>query len=201
MSVTALAIAQGALWVVVLVMLLMVLGLMRQVGTLLERVSPAGISADKAAALAIGDAVPHRTLAGFSGANVAIGGALKDKAQLIVFVSPQCDVCKSISPMIARLSHSGRTRFTTTLAVAHDGLEDASTYAAASPDVEAVSAKEIASTFGAVQLPHVVIIREDGRLETSAPAASSKAFEELVAPLTKALNTPKIPAQSMESLA
>ncbi|MEO0413233.1 MAG: hypothetical protein AAF221_15500 [Pseudomonadota bacterium] len=188
-----------ALWAVVISLAVIVLGLMRQVGTLLERVSPAGMSSAQSAALKPGDRVDDIKTRSVAGDEVIIGGALEQRAQLIVFVSPMCDVCKAITPLIKQLTLSGAQNLVTTLAVSTADGGDMSPYETIT-GAALIDAKDVAATFGAVNLPHVVIIREDGRLQTSAPAPDLPAFETLVAPLNAAMSTPEFHAQRLESL-
>lgn len=199
MTTTGLVIAQIVLWLVVLAMLAVVLGLMRQVGTLLERVSPAGISPADAAALKTGDLVEPKSLTALTGEPVTVGGALGARAQFIVFVSPLCDVCKTIMPSVEALASRSAEKVVTTLAVSTQEGGSLSAYKNVS-GAAVVDAADLAVTFGAVELPHVVLIREDGRLATSAPARSLADFEDLVQPLKAAAPHPEMHPKQMESL-
>lgn len=188
-----------ALWAAVVALAMIVLGLMRQVGTLLERVSPAGISAADSLGLKLGEFVEEIKTRTLAGEDMAIGGAREGCAQLIVFVSPLCDVCKSVTPIIARIADNGSPNIAISVAISTGEGEDISTYEAIS-GAALIDARDVATTFGAVDLPHVVIIREDGRLQAAEPARTIAAFEALVRPLEAATNKPEIHAQRLESL-
>lgn len=180
---SVLVISHLALWLVVIAMAAVVVSLMRQTGVLLERISPAGLSADDRLALKKGQPVEKMGLTTLKGERHAVGGALKTRAQLLLFVSPRCDVCKSILPSAAALWDDAHGKLDITLAVA-DASEGHL------PDIAdkiaQVPAEKIASQFGVSQLPHLVLIREDGRLETSQYVPALGDFTAATAPLRPA---------------
>lgn len=175
-----LVITHIALWVVVLAMAAVVVSLMRQTGILLERISPAGLSAKDSLALKKGQAVEKMTLAALDGAQHTVGGALEGVAQLLLFVSPRCDVCKSILPDAVSLAKALPSKLMLTLVVA-DAAEGALPQSVG--HLPQVPAEKIASQFGVAQLPHLVLIREDGRLELSEYIMARADFASATAPL------------------
>ncbi len=96
---TALLIAVIVLWLVVLAMAGVIMALARQVGILHERLAPVGaltIGADPV----IGKAAPRVRVRTFSGAQIEIGAPVAaGTAQLLLFVAPDCPVCKKIIPL------------------------------------------------------------------------------------------------------
>ncbi|HVO47663.1 MAG TPA: methylamine dehydrogenase accessory protein MauD [Steroidobacteraceae bacterium] len=97
---TALAISNIVLWVVVLALLVVVLALTRQVGVLHERIAPAGaLMLNKG--LTVGEQVPPIDVTDLDGRTLRVGAARDDgMSTLLLFVSPTCPVCESLLPVI-----------------------------------------------------------------------------------------------------
>ncbi len=96
---TALLVSVIVLWVVVLAMAGVIVALARQVGVLHERLAPVGALTIGAEPV-IGKAAPHVKAATLSGATLEIGLPLASaSAQLLLFVAPDCPVCKKIIPL------------------------------------------------------------------------------------------------------
>lgn len=185
---SVLVISHLALWLVVIAMAAVVVSLMRQTGVLLERISPAGLSADDSLALKKGQAVEKMALTALNGEAHTVGGALTSSAQLLLFVSPRCEVCKSILPSAAALAEASQGKLAVTLAVA-DAEQGALPHVA--DGIAQVPAEKIASQFSVSQLPHLVLIREDGRLESSQYVPTLGDFAAATAPLKPAKTTQK----------
>ncbi|MBV8852063.1 MAG: hypothetical protein JOY91_01620, partial [Sinobacteraceae bacterium] len=97
---TALAISNIVLWIVVLVLLVVVLALTRQLGVLHERIAPAGALMLNRG-LAVGEAVPVIDAVDLEGEALRIGAPSgSGKSTLIVFLSPTCPVCESLLPVL-----------------------------------------------------------------------------------------------------
>ena len=89
------------LWALVLVLAGVVVALVRQIGVLHERVAPAGALAVGGGPQA-GEAAPQLDLVDWNGKSVRLGGAAKDgRSTLLVFLSPTCQVCRSLLPALA----------------------------------------------------------------------------------------------------
>src|SRR6202522_4533623 len=97
---SALAISNVVLWVVVASLLVVVLALMRQLGVLHERIAPVGALMLNRG-LAVGDKAPVLDVPDLNGATMRIGESRADgKSTLLLFVSPTCPVCKSLLPIV-----------------------------------------------------------------------------------------------------
>lgn len=97
---TALAISNVVLWVVVLALALIVLALVRQLGVLHERIAPAGALMLNRG-LNVGERVPMMDVETLDGQSLLLGSPRSDgKSTLLVFVSPTCPVCKSLLPVV-----------------------------------------------------------------------------------------------------
>ncbi|HET9390630.1 MAG TPA: methylamine dehydrogenase accessory protein MauD [Steroidobacteraceae bacterium] len=97
---TALAVSNIVLWVIVLALLVVVLALTRQVGVLHERISPVGaLMLNKG--LAVGEPAPPVDVVDLDGHELRIGAPRGDGlSTLILFVSPTCPVCESLLPVL-----------------------------------------------------------------------------------------------------
>ena len=97
---TALAVSNVALWVLLLVLAAIVLALVRQVGVLHERIAPAGALMLNRG-LAVGEPAPVLEVADLEGHAHRVGAARTDgRSTLLLFVSPTCPVCKSLLPAV-----------------------------------------------------------------------------------------------------
>jgi methylamine dehydrogenase accessory protein MauD len=97
---TALAISNVVLWLVVIGLTLVLLALTRQLGVLHERIAPAGALMINRGP-AIGEAVAALDVVDLHGRQLRIGAARADgRSTLILFVSPTCPVCKALLPVV-----------------------------------------------------------------------------------------------------
>lgn len=97
---SALALSNAVLWVLVLVLAAVVLALVRQVGVLHERIAPAGALMLQRG-LAVGEPAPVLEIADLEGTAQRVGSARGDgRSTLLLFVSPSCPVCKALLPAV-----------------------------------------------------------------------------------------------------
>ncbi len=93
---TALAVSNVVLWVLVLALAAVVLALTRQLGVLHQRIAPAGALMLNRG-LTVGEPAPVLELADLDGRELKVGAARDDgRSTLLLFVSPTCPVCKSL---------------------------------------------------------------------------------------------------------
>jgi methylamine dehydrogenase accessory protein MauD len=98
--VTALAVSNAALWLVVIVLAVALLAVIRQLGVLHERIAPVG-ALMLAKGLQVGESAPQIAVQDLDGRSMTLGAARADeRATLIMFVSPTCPVCKTLLPAI-----------------------------------------------------------------------------------------------------
>src|SRR5207248_1753598 len=99
-AVTALAVSNVALWILLLVLSAVVLALVRQVGVLHERIAPAGALMLNRG-LVVGEPAPALEVADLEGRTHRPGAVRPDgRSTLLLFVSPTCPVCKSLLPAV-----------------------------------------------------------------------------------------------------
>lgn len=97
---TALAISNVVLWLVVIALSLALLAVIRQLGVLHERIAPVG-ALMLAKGLKVGELAPTVAAQDLQGRSLAIGTARTDqRATLVMFISPTCPVCKTLLPAL-----------------------------------------------------------------------------------------------------
>jgi methylamine dehydrogenase accessory protein MauD len=98
--VTALAMSNAVLWLVVIALSVALLAVVRQLGVLHERIAPVG-ALMLAKGLKVGDSAPQIAVQDLEGRSITVGAARTDeRAALIMFVSPTCPVCKALLPAL-----------------------------------------------------------------------------------------------------
>jgi len=98
--VSALAVSNLVLWILVLLLGVLLLALVRQVGVLHERIAPAGALMLNRG-LNIGEPGPLVEVADLEGRALRVGSAREDgRSTLLLFVSPGCPVCKTLLPAV-----------------------------------------------------------------------------------------------------
>lgn len=97
---TALAVSNAVLWVVVIALSVALLAVVRQLGVLHERIAPVG-ALMLAKGLKVGDSAPQIAVQDLEGRSLTVGAVRTDeRAALIMFVSPTCPVCKALLPAL-----------------------------------------------------------------------------------------------------
>jgi methylamine dehydrogenase accessory protein MauD len=168
------------LWFLVVLLGVAVLALARQIGILHTRLAPAGALMTSAGPK-VGEAAPTMTVNDIEGREVAVGGA-REAAQLILFVSPTCPICKSLVPTAKALARSERRRLTLTFASDGGELEPHRQYVndmdmARYPYVVSL---ELGMRFEVGKLPYAVLIGADGVLRSKGLVNSREHLESLV---------------------
>jgi methylamine dehydrogenase accessory protein MauD len=98
--VTALAVSNGALWLIVIALSVALLAVIRQLGVLHERIAPVG-ALMLAKGVKIGESAPQVTVQDIEGGSHIVGAPRSDgRATLVMFVSPTCPVCKTLLPVL-----------------------------------------------------------------------------------------------------
>lgn len=168
------------LWFLVIVLGVAVLALARQIGILHTRLAPAGALMTSAGPK-VGEPAPTLTVNDIDGREVAVGGE-REAAQLILFVSPTCPICKSLVPTAKALARSERRRLTLTFASDGGELEPHRQYVndmdmARYPYVVSL---ELGMRFEVGKLPYAVLIGADGVLRSKGLVNSREHLESLV---------------------
>jgi methylamine dehydrogenase accessory protein MauD len=177
---TALAISNIVLWVVVLTLLLIVLALVRQLGVLHERIAPAGALMLNRG-LNVGERVPMMDVEDLEGRALGVGAPRGDgKSTLLVFVSPTCPVCKTLLPIVK----SGRKDEQDWLEVilASDGDRDEHRQFARDHgllELPYVVSAPLGLTYQVSRLPFAALVDPDGILRARGLVNSREHLESL----------------------
>jgi methylamine dehydrogenase accessory protein MauD len=124
--VTALAVSNVVLWVLLLVLAAVVLALVRQVGVLHERIAPAGALMLNRG-LTVGEPAPALEVADLDGRAHQVGSTRADgRSTLLLFVSPSCPVCKALLPAVKSSRRDERAWMDVILASDGDSQEQRS---------------------------------------------------------------------------
>lgn len=175
----ALLISQCVLVVILIGLGLMLLALARQIGVLHERLVPLETT-DRAVGLQPGNPVPRMMLKGIGNPPVAIGERLTAGAQqLLLFVAPDCPVCKRVLPHALAIGESGRAD----LVVVGDGalpeLEDMGRVFVKGRAPLAAAA-ELGLVLQVSRLPFAAVIDENGVLAARGLVNTSSHLEALL---------------------
>jgi len=99
------AVSYVVLWILVIGLALLSLALARQVGTLHLRLGPRGALEIDQEGPPLGEAPEPLDLADLDGRPVSIGGP--GASQLVLFVSPDCPVCRDVLPSLGAAARAG----------------------------------------------------------------------------------------------
>ena len=176
---TVLIVSQIFSWFVILGLGLALLALARQVGVLHVRVAPAGALLTGKGPV-VGEPAPVLDVATLEGAPLSIGKALaKGRKQLLLFVSPQCPLCKELIPIAKNFARTER------LDIVFVGDDDANEQRAMVARLDMaglpfVNGPLVGRTFHVDRLPHAVLIGDDGVLLSKGLVNSREHLESLV---------------------
>ncbi|MDH3199827.1 MAG: methylamine dehydrogenase accessory protein MauD [Myxococcales bacterium] len=159
----ALVVSNIILWLIVVGLAVTVFALVRQIGVLHERITPAGALSPHAK-IEVGEPAPEMVLTDLQDRLVRVGGVSKDETQtLLFFLSPSCPVCKTLLPTVERVARAEVPRVRVVLA--SDGeLEEQIAFAdeEAPKGIPYVLSTELGMTYGVGKLPYAVLIDKNG---------------------------------------
>jgi methylamine dehydrogenase accessory protein MauD len=176
---TSLIISQVLSWIVILVLGTALLALARQVGVLHMRVAPAGAltTAGGPSVGDLADAIPAQTL---EGRMTVVGGPAPGTAlRLLMFVSAQCPLCKSLIPMATSFAHDERIM----LSFVGDDEPAAQREMISKHGLERytfINGPEVGQAYGVGKLPFAVLLDERGAVLSKGLVNSREHLESLV---------------------
>lgn len=177
---TALAISNAVLWVLVLVLTGVVLALVRQVGVLHERIAPAGaLMLNRGPA--VGEPAPQLDVADLEGHAHQLGRARPDgRSTLLLFVSPSCPVCKSLLPAVKSSRKDERGWMDVILASDGDAREQREFVRAQGLDgIPYVVSAALGLAYQVSRLPFAALLDEHGILRARGLVNSREHLESL----------------------
>jgi methylamine dehydrogenase accessory protein MauD len=166
-------------WLVLGALVLAGLALARQVGVLHVRVAPAG-ALDANRGPAVGDKAPPLALTTLDGRPYTVGGVSPVQAnRLLMFVSAQCPMCKTLIPVAKSFAAAERVQ------LVFIGDDDAAVQEAlvAAQGLEAhpfVNSGEVGRLFEVDKLPHAVLLGSDGTVLAKGLVNSREHLESLI---------------------
>jgi methylamine dehydrogenase accessory protein MauD len=177
---TALAISNTVLWVLVLVLAAVVLALVRQVGVLHERIAPAG-ALMLHRGLTVGEAAPVVEVADLEGRAHRLGSARTDgRSTLLLFVSPSCPVCKTLLPAVKSSRSDERTWMDVILASDGERAEQLAFVAKQGLDgIPYVVSSALGLAYQVSRLPFAALVDENGVLRARGLVNSREHLESL----------------------
>ena len=176
---TVLIVSQILSWIVILGLGLALLALARQVGVLHVRLAPAGALLSSKGPV-VGEAAPVLDAVTLDGAPLAIGKPLaKGRAQLLLFVSPYCPLCKDLIPIAKSFAKTEK------LDIIFVGDDEAAEQRAmiarlGMEGMSFVNSSIVGRAFHVDRLPHAALIGEDGTLISKALVNSREHLESMI---------------------
>ena len=175
----SLLIAHLSLWILLAGMTVLLVVLSRQIGGLHHRLAPAGALAVNAL-LDIGQQAPVVQVTTLNGTRVTVGGGGRPRSQLLLFLSPDCPISRSLVPVLGSLPRS--ERWLELLLVSDGGDEARHAEFAAGRDLaglDYVLSEQLGRAFGVSKLPYAVLVDEAGRVAGMGIVNSREHLESL----------------------
>jgi methylamine dehydrogenase accessory protein MauD len=175
-----LVISNIVLWVLVLVLAAVLLAVVRQLGVLHERITPAGALMLNRG-LTVGEAAPALEVTDLAGAVLKVGEKRADgRSTLLLFVSPTCPVCKTLLPAVK--SSRKDERGWLDLILASDGDIAAQQAFVRSQGLEAIPyvvSAALGLAYQVSRLPFAALLDENGVLRARGLVNSREHLESL----------------------
>ena len=169
------AISYIALWFLVVALALLVVALARQVGTLHLRLGPRGALEIDDEGPPLGDAPDPAIERDLDGREVAVGGP--GRAQLLLFVSPECPVCREVLPSVQAVASAARLD---PLVVSDADHEHAAAAYRRRPGAPVVAAPELHRHYRVPGTPFAVVLDETGTVRAKGTVNNLEQVEGLV---------------------
>jgi methylamine dehydrogenase accessory protein MauD len=161
---TAFLAAFAVQWVVIALLAVMMVGLLRQVGMLHERLGPVG-ALTLPGGPKVGDIAPAFDLPSLTGGQVRVGGMNEGgTSTLLFFLSPTCAICKTMLPILLSMAREHRG---TRLVFASDGDEERQMKLIVQEkltDYPFVLSTDLGRAHGVAKLPYAVLLDAEGRI-------------------------------------
>jgi methylamine dehydrogenase accessory protein MauD len=177
---SALAISNVVLWIIVLALLALVLALTRQIGVLHERISPVGaLMINKG--LTVGEQVPVVDVADLGGQALKVGAPRTDGlSTLLLFVSPTCPVCESLLPVLQSSRKQEKSWLRIVLASDGDlGTQREFVRSKGLGDFQYVVSAPLGMTYQVSRLPFAALVDAEGKLRARGLVNSREHLESL----------------------
>lgn len=175
------------LWFLVIVLGVIVVALARQIGTLHLRLGPRGALEIDDEGPPLGEAVEPFEVPDTTGQTASIGGP--GEAQLLLFVSPGCMVCKQVLPALPVIASAGRMRPYVITDV--DLHETKRAYDGRDLKAPLVSGVQIAQRYDVPGTPYVMVLDEQGVVRAKGTVNNLEQMEGLIDTAQRRLQDPR----------
>ncbi len=184
------------LWILVVVLCLVVVALARQIGTLLLRVESRGALEVDDEGPPLEEATHPIETVDAGGRPVVLGGP--GEAQLLLFVSPGCRLCRVVMPSVGAVARAGR--FVPYVVTDADREETLAAFGADRLGAPVVPGLEIARAFGVPGTPYVVVLDPTGTAVAKGTVNNLEQMEGLVDTAARRLQADRIARADGSSL-
>lgn len=170
------AVSYVLLWALVIILGILVLALARQVGTLHLRLGPRGALEVDDEGPPLGELPPPLDALDLDGRTIAIGGP--GAAQLLLFVSPGCPICREVLPSVPAVARQGA--MSPVVVVDDDSEEARRSYRPRRLGAPVAFAPEVARAYGVPGTPYVVVLDAGGVVRAKGTVNNLEQMEGLV---------------------
>ncbi|MGH8235564.1 MAG: methylamine dehydrogenase [Steroidobacteraceae bacterium] len=176
-----LMISQTILLVLILLLGGLLFATIRQLGVLYERVAPLG-ALTLPNAVSPGDAVSPLSVVTLDGHPLMLGGKrASDKAQMLLFISPSCPMCKQVLGLLRSFARAEAKRLD--IVLIGDGTREAHTALVREHglgEVPLVLDSRVGLTYRIGKLPYAMLIDPTGELHSAGLINSREHLESLI---------------------
>jgi methylamine dehydrogenase accessory protein MauD len=165
-----------ALWVLVTVLAVLVVALVRQVGTLHLRMGPRGALELDEEGPPLGEAPEPMAATDLDGRPVSIGGP--GPGQLVLFVSPGCPICREVLPGVPAAARAGRLE--PLVVTDTDEVEEMAAYARDGFAAPVVARPGVGDRYGVPGTPYAVVFDTTGVVQAKGTVNNLEQIEGLV---------------------
>ena len=173
-----LSIVVGVLCAAVLGLIVVSVAMARQIGILLERISPVGAMMNDSGPK-LGEQAPKMVIPSLTGSAMTLGGPSL-KSTLVFFLSPTCPVCKKLIPVLKEMQISEGNWLQIYLAsdgqeakhrkfIEEQGLQD----------MPYLLSEQLGMTYKVARLPFAVLMDEEGTVKSKGLVNSREQIESI----------------------
>jgi len=164
------------LWVLVVVLALVVVALARQIGTLHMRIGPHGALEIDTEGPPLGEPVEPFDVEDVEGSAVTVGGP--GSPQLLLFVSPGCQLCAQVLPSVDAVAAAGG--LSPLVLTDGDREETLTSYSSRSWAAPLVPATRVAENYSIPGTPYAVILDDLGIVRSKGTINNLEQMEGLI---------------------
>lgn len=173
-----LSIVVGVLCVAVFGLIVVSIAMARQIGILLERISPVGAMMNDSGPK-LGELAPKMVIPSLTGAAANLGGPAL-KSSLVFFLSPTCPVCKKLIPVLKEMQISEGNWLQ--IYLASDGQETKHRKFIEEQqlqDLPYLLSEQLGLTYKVARLPFAVLMDEEGVVKSKGLVNSREQIESI----------------------